>query len=163
MALEHCLGLSHQSFGLRDAYAQCLLACFDLARLLLTTFRTLLPVRHWSKTAVGPISSERCDECRLTIPSRRTFSRSIMTVATFACSTEARSTRSRRKTSLDCDCAKSLVVAASSIIRKQLRLLGREQRSSWRAQLVALRAQLEEFAGDEVNHRLAIDRLIARR
>ena len=55
------------------------------------------------------------------------------------------------------------MVAASSIIRKQLRLLGREQRSSWRAQLVALRAQLEEFAGDEVNHRLAIDRLIARR
>jgi low affinity Fe/Cu permease len=31
------------------------------------------------------------------------------------------------------------------------------------AQLVALRARLEEFAGDEVNHRLAIDRLIARR
>jgi low affinity Fe/Cu permease len=31
------------------------------------------------------------------------------------------------------------------------------------AQLVALRTRLEEFAGDEVNHRLAIDRLIARR
>ena len=31
------------------------------------------------------------------------------------------------------------------------------------AQLVALRSRLEEFAGDEVNHRLAIDRLIARR
>ena len=31
------------------------------------------------------------------------------------------------------------------------------------AQLVALRTRLEEFAGDEVDHRLAIDRLIARR
>jgi low affinity Fe/Cu permease len=31
------------------------------------------------------------------------------------------------------------------------------------AQLVALRARLEELAGDEVDHRLAIDRLIARR
>jgi hypothetical protein len=53
MALEHCLGLSHQAFGFGNASAQCLLACFDLARLLLTTFRTLLPVRHWSQNGLS--------------------------------------------------------------------------------------------------------------